>query len=84
MQIGRIKQLDIDIGLPAVTQPTEALLHKKIGHFLIKESMYASVLFFLVIFTPHVSDVSGVIVLTSSVCLSVCLTLTAERTDIRT
>ena len=43
-----------------------------------------------VVITPHVCDVSGVIVLTSSVCvcLSVCvcvrLTLTAKRMDIQT
>ena len=38
-------------------------------------------------FTPHVCDVSGVIVLTSSVCVCVCLsvtTLTAKRSDIQT
>ena len=38
-------------------------------------------------FTPHITDVSGVIVLTSCVCPSVRLsvtTLTAERTEIRT
>ena len=35
------------------------------------------------IITPHICDVSGVIVLTSSVCLSV-NTLTAERTNIQT
>ena len=36
--------------------------------------------------TPHVCDVSGVIVLTSSVCVCVCVsvtTLTAEQTDVR-
>ena len=39
------------------------------------------------LFTPHVSDVTSVIVLTWSVCVCVCLSLTAlmdERTDIRT
>ena len=35
------------------------------------------------LFTPHVCDVSGLIVLTSSVCLCV-TTLTAKRTDIQT
>ncbi len=37
--------------------------------------------------TPHVSDVSGVIVLTSSVCVCVCLsvtTLISKRTDVQT
>ncbi len=40
-----------------------------------------------VFFTPHVSDVMGVIVLAScvSVCVRVCVTtLTADRTDIQT
>ncbi len=39
-------------------------------------------------FTPHVCDMSGVIVLILSVCVSlcvsVCLTLTVERTNIQT
>ena len=36
------------------------------------------------VITSHISDWAGVIVLASSFCVYVCLTLTAERTDIQT
>ena len=36
------------------------------------------------LFTPHISDVTGVIVLTSFVCLSIYLAIPSERTDVQT
>ena len=74
---GQCSVLEMKTGVPVTGGPL-MLMSNSLRQFITSFMHTSEIEQFI---TPHVCDVSGVIVLTSSVCVSV-TTLTAERTDL--